>query len=549
MNLLDGIAIAEFSTLAVVRWNVHILLILLGVSIYTSGLHANELSVFGRCYSLFTGKQLESSHRFVPLVQSGQLSATDACMQIFSLAELQPNGLTYAEANNLSADEKEEALSVLRNFYRLHREWFPQQSFAAAVNNEDSAIPTEDIYDRTEAANYVSYILFRQGELYKNLLQGDRVIRAIRDGVQNDPGLVSGYPRAAFYHDEGERLADGGTGGVIPFDVLFLEKGKLRGFRPTSTVERERSVQISNSDSSNVCGVSETHYLKGFGGGAMGTSSYFILNSDFGRKNNGFWYRSNGGVRLARRWSKAVFSDFLCRDLPVATLSQVEPALRPSSGLSFRQGPSCNQCHATIDGMAGVVRNLSLKLSFYNTGTGFPDLPIPQQTVHVEQYPLSEVTGAPMRTQNVTRCNVAASPSNPQPVYYKYDPSAYLSDGVGIFNSDSDSSFYRRPPKAPVYFSDWKGDEVTTEVTGLDELGALLSSQDDFYMCAAQRYVHYLTGADVSFLNIAGRSEEDESIAVFIRQLGSSLKSNQSLKQMLREIISSEEFRKFVIKK
>lgn len=505
------------------------------VSTYADS-NTDELLVFTKCYSDLTGTRVSSDHPYVSQVASGELKADEACMNLFSMAELTSSGLTVAEQNSYSSTDQEIARSILQNFYRNHRTWFPSDDIQAGIS-QSFVGAEEDIYDRYQAANQVSYLLFSD-QNYQNLLRGTQTVKSIREVASPATGVITGTASTSFVHDQGVLLVDPSLSYVdLPkFSPLLIQEGELRGFKPLTSAEQSQFIWIPTSIGNSVQSVVRTNYLKGYGGGALGSASYFLLNSGLGRAANGAWYYANGTSRIARRWSNSILKDFMCRDLPVVQYSDVAQYTRPESSLPYRQGPSCVQCHATMDSMGAIARNLSPKPSTFVYVAPPNDL-LYRSSVHVTQMPTSPIPGSALKPDG-------------NPAYYQTDPSAYLTAEDDYFAVESDGQFYRRPPNGRLIMRDWSGNLTDKEIVGLEELGQELTQIDDYYMCAAQRYYQFFTGdTEPNFTSSASSDEEVESSRQAIIEWGRQLRSGQSLKALIRSIFQSDIYRRKALEK
>ena len=93
------------------------------------------------------------------------------------------------------------------------------------------------------------------------------------------------------------------------------------------------------------------------GAGALGSMSYFILNSNNIINNDGYF-------TVNRRWAQHAISDFLCREIPVLSPSdiaqntQIMEAQLIGAAPGFRGDISCMTCHVTMDLAARTTRNV-----------------------------------------------------------------------------------------------------------------------------------------------------------------------------------------------
>ena len=112
----------------------------------------------------------------------------------------------------------------------------------------------------------------------------------------------------------------------------------------------------------------------------------------------------------------------------------------------------------------------------------------------------------------------------------------------------ADKNFHRRPASGRVRFRDYKGDLISQSVTTLSDLGNKLSNMDDFYICAAKKYYKHFMNIDVDVGDPESISVLPSSVDTYHRNkvilMGLKLKKTQSLRSLLQDIISSDDFRK-----
>jgi len=218
----------------------------------------------------------------------------------------------------------------------------------------------------------------------------------------------------------------------------------------------------------------------------------------------------NGGVVLPRRWSQAVLRDLLCRHLPAIRVSDAAPYVQAQPAANtpaFRVSQNCMTCHATIDPMAAVARNLSLVFMpshFVGSGVG---------STHSSLH--SAVPTLPRETGQV----------------------------------DADSNFWLRPPNGRLFYRSYSGELIHEPVNGFASLGDALSRTPDLYACAASRYFYFFTGVKVSLQdngdpNNQSLSAEDLTYRNLVIDLGKSLAGHQNVKQLVHDILDSDIYRR-----
>lgn len=491
----------------------------------------DELHLYSKCYSDLTGTHLPSNDSHLSAVRNGTQSAIDACLEILDLASLQSDGLTKAESQNLPTRDQTIALNVLSHFHDFHRGWFSSVNFQNALQlNDPDAM--EDIYDLYQAADYISYALFQPNEDYRNILSGTQTFRTIRE-YDSEDGVITSSPAENFVHDQGYLIANDIKGNMayqsLPkWTPLMLERGTLHGFRKHTNSELNQKIYVNHSRNATGEVVTAVNYLKGKGGGLIGSPSYFMGTSGLGRTGNNIWEYQNGTSVIARRWAKSIFSDLFCRELPVADYQDIQKYIRPNSDLPFRSNPSCAQCHTSMDGMAAVSRNLSPKPA---VRTAIP----PDQTlnfvnsVHLHEFPVSPIPNAPRKSDGSI-------------IYYQTDPNAALPSESDYFSipSSGDSHFHEREPSGRFVYRSASGVLMDRSINSLEALGHLISQMDDFYSCTAQRYWNFFTGDSINYSStITNEDPARTTLRDQIKSWGADLKKNQNLKQLIEEILRS----------
>jgi hypothetical protein len=231
--------------------------------------------------------------------------------------------------------------------------------------------------------------------------------------------------------------------------------------------------------------------------------------------------------KMPRNWSKWIFKDILCRDLPVldADLDTkkytvcadpkkcgIQPtAAKKNNVLSFRQNQSCVQCHATMDQLIGVARNLR---SFNGGKCAYgPD-------VH-------------MATSNW----LPVAPTKPLNKEWDYVAS---------------NDYRQEQPNGRLVFRDIYGNLVDQEIKTFGDIGAAFAKRDDMYICAAKRYYQYFTGIDVELLpmtaaQVAKLPPDQKFYRDRVITLGKNLrdakKYNQSAQKLIEAIFELPEYK------
>lgn len=530
-------------------------------------LYADELELkrereFSRCYSLMVGRIPPADHPVLARVRSGQTLPVDACMEIFNRATLIQSGgsyITTGEASPQHVYDLSDARGILESFNTFHRNWFTSFDYAWSIQHGFPQTGEWDMHDRFEAANQLGWALFSSGFSYQNLLRGVRSVEAVRESFPvrdfgaglEVAGKMSGsgnmneanvpyraVPLRAFRSGLGPfyTICDSTTGcpsGNEPpaLNARVTQVGVLRGFQPLNATEYNKSANFAYDSGGYWHRLNkrdlQIYYERPYGGGAIGTHSYLLLNMGFGLQ--GFEYpRADGGIKMARRWSKSVFHDFMCRDLPVAQLTDGFEYVRPSSNISFRKSASCMSCHATIDGMAGAVRNLAFHSSaYFNYSNDVFDY---GESFHIGSEPVREISAA-------------GYSGGTGPRLYVTDTSLYMNPEDQPFSQDSDANWNKKRPKAWVIFRDYKNDLVSQVVENIEGVGQALTSLPDYYICAAARYFKFFTNKNVSIQAVPTSDPQEELVRQDIIRMGLHLQSTQNLRELISDILHSDAYR------
>ncbi len=414
-----------------------------------------------RCYAELTGLRAPTTDPLYLQVKSGALSAAEACLQLVKRAQLSTNGDIGNHADTVS-------IGLLNTLHAFHRSWFARSDMINDVSQGDSWATSPEVYDTGEPALYLTRALFKPGANFREVLTLPNTLEAIRDNYKTaQVAIAVNFSNAATT--------------VVP--AIGAPIGTLYGIRDTNAVL-------------NLNGRNDLR--QSVGGGAIGTKSYLILN--MGRIPN---EASDGGRTVARRYSKDVMSDLLCRELPVMRPSDAIQFVNSSSSLQFRKSSSCTQCHGTMDNLAGVTRNFQLD-------------PFPA-TIAANGVFMG-VTG------NAVTTGVEAGPV------------------------DSDPSFKNRPSNGHLYFRTFDGTWVNQSITSVASLGSTLATLDDPYVCAAKRYYQFMTGVtvvidDIGSPTATALTTEQTRQRDFVISLGKKLKQDQSLPNLIYRIVDSDAFK------
>lgn len=476
----------------------------------------SEREILARCYAKLTGQRLSPTDPLWAQLATFK-SGASVCTKLLNEVQLGADG-QLTQASNPTHRR------ILKQLNDLHRDWFPQR-WSYNNNLPDVYYGTVDLFDASEPAMFITQSLLSQQFIhYQNVLRGRKSLVAVRDGSAVNP---QGRGSTGILRPSRAYVGDLDSSQQVPAGVFnspqitvqspanaftsvpssLVQVGDLVGIR---SLDADTSLPFVWTYSQTVRAVANTNGIvnpqnlhQNYGGGALGSQPFLLLN--FGQD---FSYSSNGTSKLPRRVMMAAFNSFLCLNGPFSRPSDVSSFLVPSSVASaaaFRKTASCLRCHATIDNAALTLRNLQLG----STANGIP-------------------------------AGVARIPA--------FVASAAASTPASQWPAEPSSSFNQTLPQGRVFFRSVNGSLVNQDVQNLDELGAVLSSTDDYYTCAASRYFKYFTGISVPLFDpmdpsnqglIESQTGIDREFRDYVFGLGKELKATGSLKGLMNKIITS----------
>jgi hypothetical protein len=461
---------------------------------------SDELKRLHRCYGLFTHDPISTSSTLWKQVESGTKSGTDACMEVLEKAVLGTNG----EIKKVNGAYDPEGIKVLSSFLKFHYSQFEVPSYTAALSEESSNVRfMVDVTDMNEMAYHFLYSLFHPQQKFSDVVTRNFSLRGKRfsmksartKNVRDGAALVQFWEGMSHY---------GITSNIVEYNPPLTETGLLIGLVPDTLDIMLNPDLINTTVKANKFYEPYDFSLfkinRHLGAGVIGTQSYMIGNTGYNS-----W--SNGGANHARRWSKNVFMDLMCRDLPVLRNSDVNSEVVIDSTFPWRHSNTCMACHSTIDPMVGVIRNT--KAGWSSSG----DNSTKTSTYRIKYFGLRNP-------------DLAAAPHP---------------------HMTEDLSYYRRPPHGRILYRSYDGTLVNSNVQNLQELGARIADSNDFYACAAKRYYQFLTGIEVRLddlgnINTQQPTPGEKHHRDQVINLGQQLKTHQSLRTLIRNIIQSPTF-------
>lgn len=481
----------------------------------------SEGALFNRCYSHLTGHPVPIGNAQMAQVKAGTLKALDACSAILDKTDLDVSG-PLVNRGDL------EARRVLSNFNSFHRSWFSANTVEQIQDfNNEISNGTTDIYDSTEPALAITRAVFMRGARYSEVMTYDAGLHAIREqneAVRSYFGWTVNFPGRRTYGNNtildqniinyrGPAGFTGGSDGSILLGMPKIEVGDLVGIRRKTEFFAVPNVSLEplgrDFRGSDQPALSYNYnFYQTMGGGVLGMPIYILLNYGQARA-----VHSDGALKLPRRWAQTNMQSFMCASLPALRESDVAQFVVGNSSVPFRNSTSCVMCHANLDQMASTLRNTVMGNS------DFAQL---------------SLTGAGAKTALML------------PRYHA-DLGAYTA-----WSSEPVPNYHRTAPTGKLYFRSMTGELVNRSVNNVAEMGQAMAETKDLYYCAAKRYFEYFTGISVSMYDRTNpanaslnASLSDEAVAdrKFVEGLGEELRTTQSVRQMMKKIMSSSYYR------
>ncbi len=524
-----------------------------------------ELRRLSKCAGIFLKERIPENDPLWVMVKSGQKSGTDACMEILALGELDGSGLIGVPTQSAAATR---GSKVLSSFLEFHRSQMVVSDFTSGLG----AIRNAEIHDVNSPAYHFVYSVFKRNEAYSSVLTRNFDLRAKRytalagrrektsDFLFSMKDVMENGKREPFF-DYGNSYssmlrnpcddpcsvlpgdviqtctavpvccrdcittsvqntnaapsnvaANPQINGAFPWYPTLVETGILNGLVPSNVeniikvVHRERFNYRYSVDGSIRRANLRNKYFEGnvnahMGAGFIGSQTYLLMNNN--KALGDLSVRTDGGMRSYRLWTKHVLEDALCLQLPALRSSDVLSTLRPNSEFPWRSGIACMSCHETMDVGAGAIRNLYSIMSSDGNGT------------------------------KPTRFFMKKSSSKPGQPYPELVP---------------DPDFSDRPAQSVIKYRSYDGSLISIPVEGIQAFGEALANSQDFYACGAKRYFEWLTGVPVNLGDVTdplypvALTNSQKMYRSRVIELGKQLKQSQSVRELLRSIISSDTF-------
>jgi hypothetical protein len=454
-------------------------------SVSTFGKDLSEVALFTRCHMHLTQTFPKNNLPLMVEVKSGSKTAIVACEEILDSVAFSANGNT-----TLTNPADQTAVNVVKVFHNLHYSWFATKYYPPIVDYyiQNSA----NIFDVSSPALYITKELFDPVSNFDDIFAGDITLRSLREQDERTTTVLVPHSPA---DDILQGIKFSGIGNLIgissmikndSYGVLSYDKDPNPPTVPAATLVVRPPIVIN------------THW----GGGVIGSQIYLIQNI----QGTSISHKTDGGVNSNRKWSRSVFHDFFCRELPVVRESDVGGFVLPQSSLTYRNTKGCVKCHASIDPMSGIVRNAK----YDKRGVFFDKGSYAFMTKH-----------------------------------------AVSKEMNSYFPSEPDADFHLRPTDGSFFYRTYNGELIHKEMSDLNTLSTEMLKLDDIYICTAKRYFEYFTGisanitdiADPANANYPSLSAHQKKYRDIVISMGKSLKQHKNMKRMIKDILESPAYK------
>lgn len=424
-----------------------------------------NVEIYKRCYGQLTQSFLPPNDAVLAQIKAGSKQPATACTELLDKAKFRTS-----DGNRLNTPTDPISILVLNSMYQVHQTFFLSNALTETTF-ENSVAGMKGMYDPGEPALYYTKALFDSATSFDYVVTANVNLRADRTG--NAPTVST----------EGENRSNSTFAGSANFTWASI--GQLLGVTVTGDMPITSTFGNANIGATR-------------GGGILGSPTYLMTTV------NEFPEFKATASAMPRKWAKSVLSDFLCRELPVARLSDTNSFVDSSANaIGFRQEASCTQCHASMDRLSGVNRNFKYLVIRPNVNIN----------ISGGYFPVTHPTTASL-------------------------------DGTA-WPSVVTTNYYQRPTLGVLYYRDYKGGLVNQNLTSIPDLGTKLTQQEDFYVCAAKRYYKYFMGVDVDIMDPEDPRYRNKGSDMAVHkakvvELGLALKTNKSLRTLIDNIFKSD---------
>lgn len=470
------------------------------------------VEVYERCYLRMVRNVPAATDPILKKVAAGTVTGPAGCMELFDKAKFDATGKI---ANLADGD----ARAIVRTFHDFHGSWFQSR---ANPSNGQAGSAFSLLNDLEGPSLYLTRALFGAGARYDAIVKGSTTLSGVRTrlGKANlspfEAQRILRYPAdlPEFSGTKNFILGYRSMGSTeytaltVP-NTNIVEVGDLVGVKnalpfvvPSMGAARaETSATDFELLSQNVV------VNRSYGGGIVGSSAFLFSNANLTVN-----VAAKDDTSINRVAAARVFEDLLCHQLPTLTLADVQAEqaelVKADSPNMFRRDKTCMQCHAQIDYFAYGYRNLVLS----TTGANF---------------------------------------NAPSPNHVGFPTLAFLQFPVNV----ASTSYHQSAPKGTLRYRGFRSTAVTrANFSSLEQLGEGLAASRDLYECAAKRYYKFFTGIDVRLDTLVApaatapeatrlKHEVDAQHQAMVIKIAARLKSGQSLRTLVSDIVSSPVFK------
>lgn len=471
-------------------------------------------ALYERCYAKLVRATPQTDDPFIPQIANGSMTGIQACQALVDLPVFNVNSRIPTD---YSPEKNQLAKSVLQSMNELHVSWFSNKQIVNSNNCLNQH--TKAVVDSLEPALFFTKALFDIDSDISSAVTGTQGLRALRSVNSPTKSVI-----------DGRILSDN----IKEWSPLLVPNGELLGVRAAAAEVPPILRGFATELDATVYQLPPVDIRRSLGGGAIGSQGALMAN--MGMEND----YANDLQHIARDWPKHFYKDYFCRDLPVIEPEDADPfvvcmtsgqanctitptaAERPNV-LPYRQRQSCTQCHASMDQLAGVVRN----------------------------YRIYQTSSVRCNMQDKIGSTVAVQPGPVTKTAYNNWPYVKKAD------------YFKTANFGRVYFRGFGNTIDTTidpalvtntrrrdlPVNNLNELGTVVAGEYDFYICQAKRYYQFFTGIDVdlspkSAAQINTLSTDQKFYRGVVIDLGIKLKQHKDSRRLVKEILAKPEYRK-----
>lgn len=454
---------------------------------------AKPLALLHRCYKSLAGKAPAlNDPLYLSIKNNAAATAADAvnaCLQLLDLAKLRTSDF---RVQAMGTAQEKLGIAVLQNMHRFYKSWFAVPEIVEFYHTLDSDLAH---HDPNPGANFLAYNLFG-ARSYREIVTSAEDVQALRT---LGPALVIG-----------DNIPGSHTKGI--------QQGVLQGLKPRNASHSNHLWYGPGGASiGSPAGPWDNSFVPGRmvgTGGVLSNNDYLYLNIASDRVQN-------GGGYVHRNLAKNTLESLLCLKSPyirVGTASAIQQSFTsqfPNSNLTFRKQASCLQCHGTLDYMSFAWRNFAMPGFIFLSG---------MKTTFTFQF--SQI--APPHALEHSEGSGDFMHSRPD---FILRFQSYLSESEQA---------------APAGYRSFTRTNVTSAAQALTELGSIFSNLDELYACAAKRHFEHFTGVKIQFVDpgVSTLTPEQRHYRNIVFQLGQQLKQHQSLRTLIRDILSSPTFQK-----